>query len=120
MVREAARVVKGSHHARITGATGPSAGRINGMYRPTVELASNVSVYVKVDDGDIWLEFRANVMTWQVKNTAQKGKDDGLAYCDVPVKCLPEQCPPGKWYVYDGEKMIPQPTVTIKQKKRER
>ena len=118
--REATRVVKGSQHVRITGATGSTAGDINGMYRPTQELCNNASVYAKVGNGDKWLEYNAIVKEWQVKETADKGTDDGIAYCTVPAKCLPEKCPAAQWQVYDGTKFDPQPAITIKQKKRER
>ena len=118
--REAARVVKGSQHVRINGATGPAAGLINGIYKPTQECCSNVTVYRKVDDVDMWLEYRAATMSWQVKDTAAKGKDGCMAFCAVPTKCLPEKCPAGQWKVNDGSKLAPQPAVTIKQKKKER
>ena len=118
---EAARVVKGSHNVRITGATGTHAGRINGMYRPTQELSGNVAMYVKVDDGEWWLQYRAGTMKWQVTSTAGKGTDKSLAYCAVPAKCLPDDCPRGNWQVIDDDKLFrPQPAVTVKQKKRER
>ena len=70
--REIDRVVKGSHNVRIAGATGTQAGIINGVYKPTEELSANVSVYVKTDDGNMWLEYRAQLHQWQVitiKNT---------------------------------------------------
>ena len=117
--REAARVVKGSQHVRITGATGSNAGRINGMYRPTEELSHSATLYIKVDDGDICLVFDASLMTWTVM-PYKKGSCGSLAYCAVPIKCLPEKCPSGKWLVAEGDKLVSQPAVTIKQKKRER
>ena len=117
---EAARVVKGGQHVYITGATGLPAGRINGMYRPTQELRDNVTVYAKVGDGDTWLEYRADIKDWQVKPTRAKGTIACLACCTVPVKCLPDKCPLGQWRVFAGETFLPQPAVTIKQKKRER
>ena len=110
---EAVRLVKGSQHVRITGATGSKAGNINGMYKPTQELRDNVTVYVKVEDGDMWLEYHAVTRKWQVKTTAGKGEDGGWAYCAVPVKCLPEKCPAGQWQVGDGTKFDPQPAITI-------
>ena len=118
--RETARVVKGSQHVRITGATGTNAGLVNGMYKPTEEMCGNVTVYVKIDDGNLWLEYHAATTTWQMKGTANKGENFSCANCIVPVKCLPEKCPPGQWEVGDGDKVVPQPAITIKQKKRER
>ena len=118
--REAARVVNGSHNVRIAGATGPNASCINGVYKPTAELCDNVTVYAKIGDGDVWLEYHAAHMSWMVRPTTSKGTDGGFALCAVPVKCLPEKCPPGQWEVGDGDKVVPQPAITIKQKKRER
>ena len=100
--REAARIVKGIEHVCITGATGPKADHINGEYKPTEEMCGNATVYVMVDDDDMWLEYRAAKKQWQVKTTAGKGKDGAWASCDVPVKCLPENCPLGKWLVDPG------------------
>ena len=105
---------------RISGATGPAASVINGIYEATTELSGDMPVYVKVGNGEMWLEYRAGNKQWQVKPTSVKGADGCTAFCIVPAKCLPEKCPPGKWQVYDGAKLVPQPAVTIKQKKRER
>ena len=110
---EAARVMKGSNTVTIAGATGTLAGNINGIYKPTEELCGNATVYVKVDDCKMWLEYNASMKQWQAKSTGDKGKDDCWAYCVVPAKCLPEDCPPGMWVVFNGYKWEPQPAVTI-------
>ena len=113
MAREAARVVQGNQHVSISGATGPAAGRINGMYKPTEEMCGNVTVYVKLDDGSKCLEYNASRKQWQVKPSGSKGTDDFSMLCPVPVKCLPQDCPAGKWEVADGTDFNPQPAVTI-------
>ena len=120
--REAARVVKGIEHVRITGATGPKADYINGEYKPTEEMSGNVTVYVMVEDGTKWLEYNASIKQWQVKETEHKGTNLAWATCDVPVKCLPEHCPSGKWRVAASASspFVLQPAITIKQKKRVR
>ena len=113
---EAARVVRGSQHVRIAGATGIIAGRINGVYKPTNELSDNVMVYNKVGDGDMWLVYRASMKHWMVQSIVQKGTDGGVAGCGVSAKCLPEDCPAGKWEVLCGlvsPTFEPQPTVII-------
>ena len=111
--REASRVVNISHNVCIAGATGPNAGLINGVYKPSEELCDNATVYVKVNDGNMWLEYHADLKQWQVKSTAYKSTDSSCAFCAVPAKCLPEDCPAGQWKVYDGTKYAPQPEVTI-------
>ena len=105
--REAARVVKGRHNVRITGTTGVKAGLINGVYKPTNEMSGNVSVYQKVvgvQSGNVWLEYNAHLKMWQVKLTANKGAHLCWARCIVSVKRLPQECPAGKWEVWDDTK----------------
>ena len=111
--REAARVVKGSHYVRITGATGTYALDINGVYKPTEELCGNVTVYAKDDGGTMWMEYRASVKSWHIKPTIGKGTDSCVACCAVPAKILPQDCPVGQWQVYNGFQFDPQPAVTI-------
>ena len=113
--REAARVVKGSQQVRITGATGPRADLINGMYKPTEEMNDNVTVYVKVNDDHMWLVYNAFSKDWNVHTTADKGTGGNFANCKVPVKCLPQECPVGQWRVDDGGTHVPQSAVTISQ-----
>ena len=67
-------MLKGSHNVSIIGATGESAGDINGMYKPTNELCGNVAVYAKIGNSNVWLEFLSANMTWQIKYTENKGK----------------------------------------------
>ena len=99
---------------RIAGATGINADKINGVYNPTDELSDgNVTVYRKMEDSDLWLEYLASTKEWQVKPIAKKGTDACLAYCDVSVKCLPEECRAGQWRVYDGSTFVPQPALTV-------
>ena len=111
--REAARVVNGSHNVRIVGATGPIADYVNGVFKPSEELCGNVTVYVKVGDGNMWLEYCSTLKQWQVKTTAYKDTTSSCAFCVVPAKCLPEECPRGKWLINNDTKWGPQQTITI-------
>ena len=112
--REATREVKGSQAVRITGVKGLSARDINGVYNATDDTSFNVTVYRKVDDDDMWLEYRGPTRSWQVKKGEEtRGKDNCMAYCQVDAKCLPEMCPVGRWYVFDGTVRVLQPDVTI-------
>ena len=110
---EAARILKGSQNVHITGATGTNAGKVNGMYKPTEEMCGNVTMYVKVRNDDRWLEYKTTTKSWQVKSTTHKGTDSCRAYCSVPAKCLPQECPKSMWRVQDGGKLNLQPTITI-------
>ena len=72
-------------------------------------------VYAKVDDDDMSLEYNANVKLWQLKPTAYKRSASRWASCTVPAKCLPQDGPVGLWKVFDGENLVNQPAITIKQ-----
>ena len=109
---EANRVVKGRHSIRIAGVTGQNEATVNGVYKPTAEMRDNVTLYVKVNDSNIWLEYHASYKQWQLVPTECKG-DFGLwVYCSVPAKCLPQDCPVGKWQEKIN-KWDPQPAITI-------
>ena len=111
--REAAREVKGNYSLRITGAKGANVGLVNGLFQPTEELCCNATVYAKVGNNDICMEYNAPRKQWRVKGTEDKGTDLRWAFCDVPAKCLPQDCPVGKWCVYDGSNFVPQRAVTV-------
>ena len=105
-------MVKGRQHVRIVGAFGV----VDGVYKPTEEMCGNATVYVKVDDDDMWLEYHAERKQWQVKETGQKGTKGCYASCAVGVKCLPNECPKGQWYigdVYTKLESISTVTITI-------
>ena len=106
--REAARLVNGSQHVRITGAA-----IVNGVYKPTEEMNDNVTVYAKVGDRDRWLVYNASYKDWNVQTTASKGTAACSVYCKVPDKCLPQNCPTGKWYVTPGSQLQPAMTISV-------
>ena len=100
----------GCHHVRITGATGKNAGDINGVYKATNEMYGNVTAY----EGEMCLlEYENTLKSWLVTDgTTAK------AFCTVPAKCLPEECPTGRWFVFDtvlaaGSMYVPQRTITV-------
>ena len=98
---------------RIAGAMGPSCCRFNGVYEATSEMSGDMPVYVKVGDNKVCMEYYAPNMQWQVKPTKEKGKGLCFTLCVVPAKCLPEECPDGKWYVYESTKFVSQPAITV-------
>lgn len=84
--KKAASVVKGTSCVIITGATGPSATIVNGIYEPTEEMCCNATVYRKVGDRSMWMEYNASLMSWQIKPNAWKGETLCYAYNVVPAK----------------------------------
>ena len=112
--KEAARVVKGIHNVRITGAVGAKHAIINGVYKPTEELCDNATDYVRVDDTNRWLEYNSSIKQWQVKSTAGKFTSSCYAYCTVSAKCPPQDCPEGEWVVsIVADEWVSQPAVAI-------
>ena len=94
----------------IAGAMGPKGGIINGTYEATSEMSGDMPVYVKVGHDSICMVYRADVKQWQVKPSDTDGY---LAYCVTPAKCLPEECPVGKWFIDVGQKEVLLPAITI-------
>jgi hypothetical protein len=114
LAREAARLANATHSVRIAGVTGDRAAIVNGVYEPTPERSADgtVTVYRKVGDANRWLEYHAPREQWQVKH--EKGTASSWAYCAVPAKCLPGECPAGKWQVPNaGGQFEAQPVVTV-------
>ena len=101
---------------RITGATGPNYSLINGIYEATSEMSGDMPVYASVGGNGMCMEYHAPSKSWQVKLVAYKGKDLYLACCVVPVRCLPEACPVGKWKLvdaYNRSKYVLQPVIVV-------
>ena len=97
-----------NQNIRITGVMGAQAKRMNGVYKPVLrtsleEVITQPTFYVKIDDGNRWLEYRPALKQWQAKPTTDKGSDNCMAYNTVPTKCLPQECPVGQWKVDDGD-----------------
>ena len=69
-------------------------------------------------NGDLWLVYVTSSMDWNVQSTANKGSDAcAFAYCDVPKKCLPQDCPARKWFkdnVTAGSDMVLHPAITVR------
>ena len=97
----------------IDGATGVHAGRVNGFYEPTEEMVGHASVYRKLGDADMWIEYNESSGQWYVKSTSSRGKTRGYAYASIsPPKPL-EECPLSCWQVGDGTKWVQQSTLTV-------
>ena len=104
------------HRVRITGATGGNIGDINGEYEATSELKDGMPIYVKTGNRDkclVFHKYSESALQWHVRPIADKNNDDNCTYCEVPIPCLPQECPAGKWRVWDGKTHETQPAVTI-------
>jgi hypothetical protein len=84
----------------ISGATGPFAACINGIYDRTSETSGGYALYCKRGDGSVCMEHRGG--RWQVKNVAHKGKGNCLAY--VAGGCAAEACTSRQWKVTFDDK----------------
>ena len=83
---------------QIGGATGRGAAYINGFYEPTDEIVGRISVYRKVGDTNVWIEYNEPSGIWYVKSTSSRGKGDaGFASVHTyPPKPL-EKCDLSSW-----------------------
>ena len=97
----------------ISGATGPNAAAINGVYEPTQEKGLDGRVlYRKRGNPGIIMEHLGG--KWQVKPVSSKGKAGCRAY--VAGGCALEDCTSRVWKVDDGvpeHPLIEQPSVKM-------
>ena len=72
---------------RLSGASGSSACRVNGVFEPSNESQNSFPVYRKKGDSDIWIELVYGVSGWRwyLKLTASKGPDNSL--CFAYIQC---------------------------------
>jgi hypothetical protein len=64
----------------IGGATGTNAGKVNGIYEPTVELYDGKLLFQKRGMKDHWLHFDASTGFWIVSSTAGKDAKNNLRW----------------------------------------
>jgi len=74
-VQAGVRVVRKVDEVRISGATGVHAASVNGVYHPVSGEACGGRPVYKKEDGDSWIEYRAESHKWQVKAGASRGGD---------------------------------------------
>ena len=105
-------VLRGRGRVTISGATGSSAGYVNGMFRPTDQVQNGRPVYAKEGNGNMWLYYAVD-QKWWVAGTASKdaGKASGYAYSMEPN--LPDPTQGKRWQVYDGSKFVEQASVRV-------
>ena len=89
----------------ISGATGPCAAAINGLYSPTQERGLDGRiVYGKIGNASMCIEHLGGL--WQVKPVSQMGKDTCAA--SLNGGCALEACTSHLWYESDGRKLCVQ------------
>ena len=94
----------------ISGATGPNAAAINGVYEPTQEKGlDGRKLYRKRGDSFVCMEHSHS--KWQVKHVFNKGKDVSYAY--VSGGCAAEDCTSRPWKVTDGATFQDAPLLTM-------
>ena len=99
---------------RIDGATGINTGNINGFYVPSEEMVGHASVYRKVGDADMWIEYIESSGQWLLKRTAVRGQDTGWARATISPPRPLEECPLSCWEVgIGGGKWVKQSSLTI-------
>jgi hypothetical protein len=96
----------------ITGASGSNAAAINGLYMPIRAKKGYVrTVYNKIGDDSICIEYLRGPNAWEVKNVSDKGKDICVAF--VKGDCALEACHASVWKVKDAGKFVEQGSVQM-------
>jgi hypothetical protein len=84
----------------ISGATGPFAAAINGLYDGSSDSSGGYALLRKRGDGSMLMEHRDG--EWQVKAVSSKGSAGCFAY--VAGDCAPAACASRRWKVGSGGK----------------
>ncbi len=93
----------------ISGATGPRAAAINGLYDGTGEISGGYAVYSKRGDPSMCVEHLGG--DWEVKDVSCKGTNACMAY--VAGGCALEDCASRAWRVSNGKGWDDQPCVKM-------
>ena len=98
----------------IRGAEGDNAAFINGFFEPIGEVVGHASVYRKVGDEDVWVEYHEPSGNWWMKSTSSRGKAAGFAYAEIsPPKPL-EECPLSCWQLtLGGDNLVKQSSLRV-------
>jgi hypothetical protein len=95
----------------VSGATGPNAAHINGVYQPVAEEGVGGKPVYKKDGADIWIEYWPGKEQWQLKPASSKGSDAAYMHSLGTQKeaGMVEEVTDGKpikWTVYDSTKNV--------------
>lgn len=98
----------------ISGAVGICASLVNGFYQPTDEKVGKASVYKKLGDDDMWIEYYAPEGRWIGRSAESRGSDAGFISCLNSPPLPLEQCPLGDcWKVFDGSSFVKQSSLSV-------
>ena len=102
---------------KISGSTGKSAKRMNGIFEPTDEVQWGLPVFQKKGDEDTWVEAvsAASGLRWYLKPAANKGPNSSICFGYIQVDtddvCLPQNMSNKDWTVNTDTGFVPQKTI---------
>lgn len=104
---------------RLSGASGKSADRVNGVFEPTDEAQNGMPVYSKKGDPGLWLELVHGTAGWRwyLKPTANRGPDSAICFAyythDGHNVKLPVRCTDRSWYCNTDEGFVAQDSIKV-------
>ena len=98
----------------ISGATGPKAASVNGVFEPTGEVYNGKVLFAKRGDADKWLRFVASTGKWTVSPTKDKDENstNGWCFSAGPEKGHANPVCVTQWRVYTGSVVEDQASAT--------
>jgi hypothetical protein len=102
---------------RISGSTGKSAKRMNGVFEPSDEIQIGLPVFVKKGDPDTWVEAVSGTsgLRWYLKPAANKGPKSSICFGYIAIDqdnvVLPQNMSPTDWTVNTDSGFVAQKTV---------
>ena len=94
-------VVTVAEPLQISGATGPNAPFINGVYEPKGVAYNERPLFQKLGDGDKWLRYTLG-NRWQVSPTSAKDANNNNGWLESVKLGLKQPTDATEWKVYDG------------------
>ncbi len=98
----------------VSGASGPCALKVNGVFDATDELSGGQSVYIKRDNADICIHFWSASKQWVVAATIDKGKNSNGWACLKHDGGLEAAASLTTWKVADNAVFHDQPDVRVR------
>ena len=98
----------------LSGAKGPGASWINGVYVPVDELYNDHVLYQKRSDPDMYL-CRTHYVYWVVSDNTSKAANNGAGWACCAETELPLPTLAKTWKEYDGESWAVTPALSVVQ-----
>lgn len=107
-------IIPAKYSVRISGATGPFASSINGIYDPSPEVVDGGTLYMKRYDITMCIEYYEASKQWQIKPLQNRGQKAASAFvaCPTPVP-LDTISEGGMWRVFNGQAFHRQPALLV-------